>query len=115
MNEAKSELDEMKRIKVKITPINPQLFQKMYTLSGEQEEATSDMELVIEEDIKLETMAMGLSEQEDVMWPEGDPSWTDTTVHPVTTINSEIEETLKKDDRENRLNELKLQDCKCVP
>ena len=65
------------------------------------------MELVIDEDVKLETMAMGLSEQEDVMWPDGDPRWTDTTVHLVTTIYSELEETLRKDDRENRLNELK--------
>ena len=107
MNEAKSELDEIKRIKVKINPIKPHLFQNMYTLSGDPEEATSDMELVIDEDIKLETVANGLTEQDDEMWPDGDPRWTDDTVYPVTTIGSEIEDALRKDDMVNRLEELR--------
>ena len=48
----KNKKDEIKRIKVKINPIKTQKFQIMYTQSGDPEEATSQMELVIDEDIK---------------------------------------------------------------
>ena len=65
------------------------------------------MKLVIDEDIKLEDLANGLTEQGDEMWPESDPRWTDDTVYPVTTIGSEIDEALRKDDMVERLEELR--------
>ena len=84
-----------------------QKFQIMYTQSGDPEEATSQMNLVIDEDIKLEDLENGLTEQGDEQWPDSDPRWTDDTVYPVTTIGSEIDDALRKDDMVNRLEELR--------
>ena len=108
INDAKSEVDEMKqiKIKVKITPIKTKIFQKMHNLSVDPGETTYDMELVIDEDIKLEE-ARSLIGPETVLWPEGDPRWSDDTVNPANTISSEIEEAEKKGDVENRLIELR--------
>ena len=103
----KNKKDEIKRIKVKVNPIKTQKFQIMHTQSGDPEEATSQMKLVIDEDIKLEDLENGLTEQGDEQWPDSDPRWTDDTVYPITTIGSEIDEVLRKDDMEERLEELR--------
>ena len=107
IKETKSDWDEMKKVKVKLIHNNPHLLQKMHTSREEQEECTSDMELVIDEEVKVETMTEGMSDQEDAMWPDGDKRWTDTTVPPVNNIHAELEETLKKVDKEATLTELK--------
>ena len=90
----KNKKDEIKRIKVKVNPIKTQKFQIMHTQSGDPEEATSQMKLVIDEDIKLEDLENGLTEQGDEQWPDSDPRWTDDIVYPITTIGSEIDEFL---------------------
>ena len=55
INDAKSEMDEMKQIKIKVkinTPSKTKIFQKMHNLSVDSVDTTHDMELVRERDIK---------------------------------------------------------------
>ena len=103
----KNKKDEIKRIKVKVNTIKTQNFQIMNTQSGDPEEAASQMKLVIDEEIKLEDMENGMTEQGEEQWPDSDPRWTDDTIPPISTIGSEIEEVLRKDDMEARLEELR--------
>ena len=103
----KNKKDELKRIKVKVNTIKTQNFQIMNTQSCDPEEEASQMKLVIDEEIKLEDMENGMTEQGEEQWSDSDPRWTDDTIPPISTIGSEIEEVLRKDDMKARLEELR--------
>ena len=60
INDAKSEMDEMKQIKIKVkinTPNKAIIFQKMPNLMADSADTTQDMEPVIVRDFKLELEA----------------------------------------------------------
>ena len=105
--EAKNDWDEMKKANVKLIHNKPHSFQIMHTSREEQEECTSDMELVIDEGVKVEPRTEELSDLEESRWLDDDRRWTDTTVPPSNNIQAELEETLMKVNRENKLTELK--------
>ena len=79
----------------------------MNTQSCDPEEEASQMALVIDEEIKLEDMENSMTEQEEEQWSNSDPRWTDDTIPPISTIGSEIEEVLRKDNMKARLEELR--------